>query len=134
MAAPTRSHPLGVYPPLTLLHQEISTLTSSMRRNQRWASVSQHAFAASTPPLPHGGGRGLGMRSSSQGSGYGPGGGRRKASGSSLGKRSEGGGGPTGQGQGQGVDGEEGDLMLGFVALRRELGGAKGESGGRASM
>lgn len=39
-------------PALTLLLQEIQSLTSSMRRNQRWASGTSQHFTTSQPPLP----------------------------------------------------------------------------------
>ncbi|OCF55504.1 Sec7 domain-containing protein [Kwoniella mangroviensis CBS 10435] len=85
-------------PPVTLLLQEVQTVTSAMRRNQRWASTSSSSYASSSSPSlrSHRLGRQGSVRSGS----------RRGARGS------EG-----------GVD--EGDLMDGFVELRRTLSGVK---------
>ncbi|WVW82243.1 hypothetical protein I302_104249 [Kwoniella bestiolae CBS 10118] len=85
-------------PPVTLLLQEVQTVTSAMRRNQRWASTSSSSYASSSSPSlrSHRLGRQGSLRS----------GNRRGARGS------EG-----------GVD--EGDLMDGFVELRRTLSGVK---------
>jgi brefeldin A-resistance guanine nucleotide exchange factor 1 len=90
-------------PALTLLLQEIQSLTSSMRRNQRWASGSAQHFAASQPPLPPY------LRT-----------GRKRASPPRKSRAS--------------IDGsvtpsvDEGDLMGGFVELRRSLIETKGEA------
>lgn len=88
--------------PVTLLQQEIQTLTSSMRRNQRWASTSTSSFQSSSSPLPPA---------------FHPKNGKRSREGS-VGSR-------RGRQSGEGV--EEGDLMLGFIELRRTLSGVKGE-------
>ena len=88
-------------PPITLILQEVQTVTSAMRRNQRWASTSSSSFASSVPPLPPS----LHTR---------PGG--RKTKGEVINSRS--------RKSGEAVD--EGDLMVGFVDLRRSLLDAKG--------
>lgn len=89
--------------PVTLLQQEIQTLTSSMRRNQRWASTSTSSYQSSNSPLPPA---------------FHPKNGKRSRE-SSIGSR-------RGRQSGEGV--EEGDLMLGFIELRRTLAGVKGMS------
>lgn len=71
--------------PVTLLLQEIQTVTSAMRRNQRWAHVSNSAYGASVPSV------------------------------SARGKRVS----PLTKGKRHSDD--DGDLMLGFVELRRSL-------------
>ncbi|WVF70575.1 hypothetical protein IAT40_005367 [Kwoniella sp. CBS 6097] len=87
-------------PPVTLLLQEIQTVTSAMRRNQRWASTSSSSYASSSAALPpslragRGGRHGL----------------------SRAGSR-------RGRGSHESVD--EGDLMDGFVELRRSLSGVR---------
>jgi brefeldin A-resistance guanine nucleotide exchange factor 1 len=81
-------------PPPTLLLQEIQSLTSSMRRNQRWASTSSSSFASSAAPLPPS----LAAKAGSSGL---------------RNKRAR--------------EVEEGDLMEGFVELKRSLLGVKGE-------
>lgn len=73
--------------PVTLLLQEIQTVTSAMRRNQRWAHVSNSAYGAGAPSV------------SAR---------RKRVSPLMKGKRH--------------TD-DEGDLMLGFVELRRSLAG-----------
>lgn len=88
--------------PVTLLQQEIQTLTSSMRRNQRWASTSTSSFQASNAPLPPA---------------FHPKSGKRSRESSTASRR--------GRQSGEGVD--EGDLMVGFIELRRTLAGVKGE-------
>ncbi|WWC66365.1 uncharacterized protein I206_100266 [Kwoniella pini CBS 10737] len=85
-------------PPLTLLLQEIQTVTSAMRRNQRWASTSSSSYASSSAPSLRS------HRTSNQGL-------ARSAS-----RRS-------GRGSVGGAD--EGDLMDGFIELRRTLSGVK---------
>jgi hypothetical protein len=87
--------------PVTLLQQEIQTLTSAMRRNQRWASTSTSSYQSSSAPLPPA---------------FRPHGSKRSRGDSSGSRR--------GRASGEGV--EEGDLMLGFVELRRILGPVKG--------
>jgi len=82
-------------PAPTLLLQEIQSLTSSMRRNQRWASTSSSSFASSAAPLPPS----LAAKAGSRGL--------------NRGKRVR--------------EVEEGDLMEGFVELKRSLSGVKGE-------
>lgn len=84
--------------PVTLLLQEVQTVTSAMRRNQRWASVPASTYAST----------GLPASISSRG--------RRDSSlspTSTTGKRR--------------TD-DEGDLMLGFIELRRTLTGVSGKS------
>jgi hypothetical protein len=88
--------------PVTLLQQEIQTLTSAMRRNQRWASTSTSSYQASSAPLP-------------------------PAFRPSNGKRSRGDSNSSRRGRGSSEGAEEGDLMLGFVELRRTLTSVKGE-------
>nr|XP_018267160.1 Sec7 domain-containing protein [Kwoniella dejecticola CBS 10117]OBR89318.1 Sec7 domain-containing protein [Kwoniella dejecticola CBS 10117] len=87
-------------PPLTLLLQEIQTVTSAMRRNQRWASTSSSSYASSSAPS---------LRSHRTG--------RQSLarSGSRRGGRASDGG----------ID--EGDLMDGFIELRRTLSGVKAD-------
>ena len=87
-------------PPVTLVLQEVQAITSSMRRNQRWASASSasHASHPTLPPSLHAARAG------------------RKAA-LSGGKE---------KGPGDKVD--EGDLMIGFIQLRRALSGLKGRS------
>ncbi|OCF31102.1 Sec7 domain-containing protein [Kwoniella heveanensis BCC8398] len=87
-------------PPVTLLLQEIQTVTSAMRRNQRWASTSSSSYASSSGALPPSLRAGRGGRS-----GLSRAGSRR------------------GRGSHEGVD--EGDLMDGFVELRRSLSGVR---------
>ncbi|WVQ85543.1 hypothetical protein IAT38_007709 [Cryptococcus sp. DSM 104549] len=88
-------------PPITLLLQEVQTITSSMRRNQRWASASSSSYASSSGTLPPSfrtqrkDNRGLARSGSRRG----------------------------GRGSGENVD--EGDLMIGFIELRRLLSGVK---------
>ncbi|ORX34283.1 putative golgi-specific brefeldin a-resistance guanine nucleotide exchange factor 1 [Kockovaella imperatae] len=84
--------------PVTLVLQEIQTVTSSMRRNQRWASSSS-SFATSAAPLPPSLRRG------------------RSSSAASF-SRKKGGGRAS-------LDNQEGDLMDGFVELRRNMSGVK---------
>jgi brefeldin A-resistance guanine nucleotide exchange factor 1 len=91
-------------PPVTLLQQEIQSITSSMRRNQRWASSSAQQFATSQPPLPSY------LQASKK---------RRGQAGLVPGPR------PRRSKGGDQV--EEGDLMGGFVELRRVLGDCRGE-------
>lgn len=87
--------------PVTLLQQEIQTLTSAMRRNQRWASTSSSSFQSSNAPLPPA---------------FHPKSGRRSRENSTGSRRSR-----------QSAEGvEEGDLMVGFVDLRRTIAGVKG--------
>lgn len=88
--------------PVTLLQQEIQSLTSSMRRNQRWASTSSASFASSAAPLPP---------SLHQAR-------LARRDGLSTKKR--------GRGSTDGAD--EGDLMIGFIELKRSLTGLKGRS------
>lgn len=80
--------------PVTLLLQEVQTVTSAMRRNQRWATVPVSTYSSHTLPSSMLSGkrrdRALSLRSSST---------RRD---------------------------DEGDLMLGFVQLRRSLAGVTG--------
>ncbi|EJT53226.1 golgi family-specific brefeldin a-resistance guanine nucleotide exchange factor 1 [Trichosporon asahii var. asahii CBS 2479] len=73
--------------PVTLLLQEIQTVTSAMRRNQRWAHVSNSGYGAGVPSV------------------------------SARGKRVS----PLTKGKRHSED--DGDLMLGFVELRRSLAG-----------
>ncbi|EKD02218.1 brefeldin a-resistance guanine nucleotide exchange factor 1 (bfa-resistant gef 1) [Trichosporon asahii var. asahii CBS 8904] len=73
--------------PVTLLLQEIQTVTSAMRRNQRWAHVSNSGYGAGVPSV------------------------------SARGKRVS----PLTKGKRHSDD--DGDLMLGFVELRRSLAG-----------
>ncbi|WRT64093.1 uncharacterized protein IL334_001022 [Kwoniella shivajii] len=85
-------------PPVTLLLQEVQTVTSAMRRNQRWASTSSSSYASSSAPSlrSHRTGRqGLGRSGSRRG--------------------------------GRGSEGalDEGDLMDGFIELRRALSGVR---------
>ncbi|KAK8865894.1 hypothetical protein IAR55_001042 [Kwoniella newhampshirensis] len=87
-------------PPITLLLQEVQTITSSMRRNQRWASTSSSSYASSSNGLP-----------TSLRSGRNPQRGLARA------------GSKRGRGSGESVD--EGDLMVGFIELRRTLSGVK---------
>ncbi|KAL1407719.1 GDP/GTP exchange factor for ARF [Vanrija albida] len=79
--------------PVTLLLQEVQTVTSAMRRNQRWASVPASTYAAT----------GLSTTMSRRG--------RRSV-------------GPEGRTAARRAD-DEGDLMLGFVELRRALAGVR---------
>ncbi|WWC86203.1 uncharacterized protein L201_001076 [Kwoniella dendrophila CBS 6074] len=85
-------------PAVTLLLQEVQTVTSAMRRNQRWASTSSSSYASSSSPSlrsHRNGKQGLARSGSRRG-----------------GRNSDG-----------GVD--EGDLMDGFVELRRTLSGVR---------
>lgn len=91
--------------PVTLVLQEVQTVTSSMRRNQRWASTSATHFASSTAPLPPS------LHAAKTG--------RRSAG--SLARSSR-----SGKGNSENVD--DVDLMVGFVELRRSLSGVKGRS------
>jgi brefeldin A-resistance guanine nucleotide exchange factor 1 len=77
-------------------------MTSAMRRNQRWASTSTSSYQSSSAPLPPA---------------FRPNGGKRSR-GDSSGSRK---GRPSGEGA------EEGDLMLGFVELRRIIASVKGQ-------
>ncbi|ORY28981.1 hypothetical protein BCR39DRAFT_467884 [Naematelia encephala] len=88
-------------PATTLLLQEIQTVTSSMRRNQRWASTSS-SFQSSTAPLPPY------LQANKN---------ARKARSTSIGSAKK------GRANHDGVD--DGDLMGGFVVLRRSLTGLK---------
>jgi brefeldin A-resistance guanine nucleotide exchange factor 1 len=103
-------------PPITLLLQEVQLLTSAMRRNQRWATGSSQQFSTSQPPLPPYLHASKKRRSPSVaqagtvGAGLG--------TGVSAPRRSRG---------GEREQGEEGDLMVGFIELRRLLGEARGE-------
>ncbi|WVR05849.1 hypothetical protein IAU60_002875 [Kwoniella sp. DSM 27419] len=88
-------------PPVTLLLQEVQTITSAMRRNQRWANTSSSSsYASSSGSLPPS------LRANRSG---------RSALARSGSRR--------GRGSIEGVD--EGDLMDGFVELRRLLSGVK---------
>ncbi len=89
-------------PPVILLLQEIQAITSSMRRNQRWASTSTSSFTSSIAPLTPS------LQTARVG---------RKVSQSN-------GSGRRGRTSGEGA--EEGDLMVGFVGLRRSLAGVRG--------
>lgn len=82
--------------PVTLLLQEVQTVTSAMRRNQRWASVPASTYASTGMPatLARGG--------------------RRPT--------------PAPAARGKRRTDDEGDLMLGFVELRRNLTGVTGLS------
>lgn len=79
--------------PVTLLLQEVQTVTSAMRRNQRWATVPASTYASSGLPAS------LSAKN------------RTSSQRSSLSRRDD-----------------EGDLMLGFVHLRRSLAGVTGTS------
>lgn len=105
-------------PPITLLLQEIQTLTSSMRRNQRWATGTTQHFSTSQAPLPPY------LHASRKR--------RSLVNAQSVGNANGGGGGvninePRRSRGGERDGGEEGDLMVGFVELRRMLNDAKGE-------
>ena len=82
--------------PVTLLLQEVQTVTSAMRRNQRWASVPASTYASSGMPAS------ISSR------------GRRSTTASSLPAR------------GKRRADDEGDLMLAFIDLRRNLTGVIG--------
>ncbi|EIW72629.1 hypothetical protein TREMEDRAFT_41874 [Tremella mesenterica DSM 1558] len=86
-------------PPITLLLQEIQAVTSAMRRNQRWASATSLSTPSSQPLPPYLQASRLARRS-------------RASSQSNFNKK---------RGSSEGV--EEGDLMDGFVELRRLLTG-----------
>nr|XP_031861344.1 uncharacterized protein CI109_003316 [Kwoniella shandongensis]KAA5528416.1 hypothetical protein CI109_003316 [Kwoniella shandongensis] len=89
-------------PPITLLLQEVQTITSSMRRNQRWASTSSSSYSSSsTSGLP------TSLRS-----------GKNQQRGLARAGSKRG-------GRGSGESMEEGDLMIGFIELRRILSGVK---------
>lgn len=89
-------------PPVTLLLQEIQSVTSSMRRNQRWSS-STSSFQSSSSPLPPA----FNPRNAAKRT--------RALSGAKKGRLSI-----------ENVD--DGDLMGNFVVLRRTLSGVKGQS------
>ena len=90
-------------PPITLLLQEVQTVTSAMRRNQRWATATSLSSASSQPRPPY-------LRAASAARRH------RASSGSSLSKK---------RGSQEGLD--EGDLMDGFVELRRTLTDTQGQ-------
>ena len=100
---PTMSHPTDL-PPITLILQEVQAITSSMRRNQRWASTSSSFSSSSAPTPPY----------------------LHAARGKQRERESLPGSSKRGRGSSEGLD--EGDLMVGFIDLRRSLAGVKGSS------
>ena len=98
----TMSFPTDL-PPVTLLLQEIQAITSSMKRNQRWATTSTSSFTSAITPLPPSLNA---ARASRRGT-------NSKIASPRRGRSS--------------IDGEEGDLMTGFVQLRRSLANVKGD-------